>query len=361
MKKRDQIFALAVLVILIVAGLFIFGKLTSFTFVKGKDETKVELKAEVPQPAQPTPPASINFRDINNTQGDVHVGHNFGLDENAIRKMFKEQEKKFEKRLESGPKNKEENDLLKIQLAAVQDKLADVEKALADREIVLTETQEALESAELKNAVPEDQLANAQEKLKQGDSSEAEAILTQVLEDAETHVIAGAEAAYRLGELAYDRIDYRDARKYYYRAVQLTPNNLLYLNQAGFVANTLGEYDKAIEYFEKVLASNLKNFGPEHPKVAFIWNNLGEAWREKGQYDKAIAFYEKALVSNLKTLGPDHPNVAINWNSLGLAWDSKGDYDKAIEYFEKALASNLKSFGLEHHKVALRWNNLGTA
>ena len=99
--------------------------------------------------------------------------------------------------------------------------------------------------------------------------------------------------------------------------------------------------------------------GPQHPKVAIDWNNLGEAWRAKGDYDQAIGYYEKALASDLTTFGPQHPKVAIRWNNLGMAWKGKGDYDQAIEYYEKALKV-FKQFGLDH-RVRVVAGNLASA
>ena len=71
-----------------------------------------------------------------------------------------------------------------------------------------------------------------------------------------------AEEAYRLGRMAYQRNDYQAARDHYYRALELNPENPLYLNGVGFLALTLGEYDKSIKYFEKALAIDLKTLGP---------------------------------------------------------------------------------------------------
>jgi len=134
----------------------------------------------------------------------------------------------------------------------------------------------------------------------------------------------------------------------------------------GEMASLLGEelfsgsqYDLAIEYYEKALESDLKTFGPDHPRVATTWNNLGLAWNAKGDYDKAIGYFEKALESDLKTFGPNHPNLSIYWNNLGSAWDNKLEHDKAIEYYEKALASDLENFGPDDPNVATSWNNLG--
>ncbi len=98
----------------------------------------------------------------------------------------------------------------------------------------------------------------------------------------------------------------------------------------GLAYDSKGDYDRAIEYFKKALAIDLKKLGPEHPSVAGNYNSLGSAYQRKGDYDRAIEYYQKALAIDLKKLGPEHPNVAIGYNNLGLAYDSKGDYDRAI-------------------------------
>jgi tetratricopeptide (TPR) repeat protein len=170
-----------------------------------------------------------------------------------------------------------------------------------------------------------------------------------------------AEVAFRLAELAEDRIDYQTAQVYYDRAIQLAPDNGFYLNEAGSLANTLSKYDTAIEFFEKALALVLKTHGPDHSDVATSWSNLGIAWKYKGQYDKAIVYYEKALASHLKSFGLEHPKVATCWSNLGGVWANKDDYDKAIDYYQKALASDIKTFGPEYPTVAIRWNNMGGA
>ena len=104
--------------------------------------------------------------------------------------------------------------ILAKELSAVQDKLANTEQALRDHKAVLAETKQALQSEKLKNVAPADQLEEAQKKLNQGDTSEAEAVFAQVLKLTDQHTEAGAEAAFRLAKLAYDRVDYRAAQKY---------------------------------------------------------------------------------------------------------------------------------------------------
>lgn len=178
-------------------------------------------------------------------------------------------------------------------------------------------------------------------------------------------------ATYRnnLGAAWNAKGNYDKAIEYYEKALNSDlknygedhPNVATYRNNLGATWKAKGEYDKAIEYYEMALNSDLKNFGENHPKVATRWNNLGEVWRAKGKYDKAIGYYEKALNSDLKSFGENHPNIAAHRNNLGVAWNAKGEHDKAIEYIEKALKSDLKTFGENHSNVATYRNNLGTA
>ncbi len=162
---------------------------------------------------------------------------------------------------------------------------------------------------------------------------------------------------------------YDKAIEYYEKALESDlniygedhPNVATYRNNLGATWKAKGDYDKAIEYYEMALKSDLSNFGESHPKVATRWNNLGEAWRSKGKYDKAIEYYEMALKSDLNHFGEDHPNIAAYRNNLGVTWNARGEHDKAIEYLEKALESDIKTFGEKHSNVATYRNNLGTA
>src|SRR5436309_1574901 len=53
-------------------------------------------------------------------------------------------------------------------------------------------------------------------------------------------------------------------------------------------------------------AINLKLFGEEHPDVAMGYNNLGFAWLYKGDFNKALNYYEKSYDIIRKTYGAEH-------------------------------------------------------
>ena len=90
------------------------------------------------------------------------------------------------------------------------------------------------------------------------------------------------------------------------------------------VSSFASEYDRSIEFLNSILTIKAD--------FSDALNNLGEAWFVKCEYDKAIEYFEKALKSDIKAFGEDHSNVATLLNNLGVTWDSKGDYDKAIKY-----------------------------
>jgi tetratricopeptide (TPR) repeat protein len=321
---------LIALVIVVAGGLFYFGKIG-----------KLNLKAKGFEIGIEAPPERT---------------------EESIEKELRGKEKNLQEQLDlEATDDQEKFNTLQQELAGVHAKLADTKKALADSNAALSAVGKSLENEKLKQAVSEEKLAEAKQKLEAGDASALENLFSQFIDAKQSQDAPWAEVAFSLGKLAEDRIDYKTAQNYFEQAVQLAPANSLYLNEAGILAGTLGYFDKAIEYFEKALASDLKSLGPEHPNIARAWNNLGSVWQEKGEYDKAIDYYGKALESVLKSFGLEYPNVASCWNNLGLAWQNKKEYDKAIEYFEKALDSILKSLGSEHPKVATCWNNLGLA
>ncbi|MBO94227.1 MAG: hypothetical protein CMI32_04930 [Opitutales bacterium] len=53
--------------------------------------------------------------------------------------------------------------------------------------------------------------------------------------------------------------------------------------------------------------------------AAAAYDSLAKDYYDAGNYDKAIAYYEKALAIDLKTLDPEHPQIVATYNNVGLA------------------------------------------
>jgi len=131
------------------------------------------------------------------------------------------------------------------------------------------------------------------------------------------------------------------------------------LSKLGNCEKKFGNFDKALEYYEKSLANRLKTLGGDHPDVANSYNNIGSIWSDKDEYNKALEYYEKCLAIELKTLGSEDPAVASSYNNIGAIWYRRREYDKTMVYNEKSLEIRLKTLGGEHPAVADSYNNFG--
>jgi tetratricopeptide (TPR) repeat protein len=100
----------------------------------------------------------------------------------------------------------------------------------------------------------------------------------------------------------------QEKREHYEESVKLEPENSLYLNELGSILHEIGEYKKALEYYEKALpiANKLDKrvFGNSH--IAIILNNIGSACHELGKYEEALENYENAFKNFTQFLGKDH-------------------------------------------------------
>ena len=71
--------------------------------------------------------------------------------------------------------------------------------------------------------------------------------------------------------------------------------------------------------------------------------NIGSVYYFKGDYDKALNYYERALAIR-EEIG-DKSGMGINLNNIGIVHHDKGDYKKALDYYERSLAIQ-KEIGL---------------
>ncbi|NIM12452.1 MAG: tetratricopeptide repeat protein [Candidatus Aminicenantes bacterium] len=140
-----------------------------------------------------------------------------------------------------------------------------------------------------------------------------------------------------------------------------TPNDASLLNALASTIHDLGDYRKAIEYFEQALEIDRWVYGKGDERVAVRLNNLGEAWRALKDPKKAIEYYKQALTILKNVYGGKHQKVATILNNLGSAWFSLNEQESAIGYFKQALSIDQEVYGKEHQNVANDFSNLGSA
>ena len=103
-----------------------------------------------------------------------------------------------------------------------------------------------------------------------------------------------------------------------------------------------GTFALAARLYAAQVEAELLEPTPSWVQLSFLYNQLGFALNNVAQSDKALEYYRKSLAIDLKQLGPGHPYVAISYNNIGEVHRAKGEYDKALENYRKALAIQLK-------------------
>lgn len=127
-----------------------------------------------------------------------------------------------------------------------------------------------------------------------------------------------------LGKAYYEKGDYKKAFEMFERVVALRPSHFEAYNNRGNAYNSLGRLEEAVADYDKAIALNPSNF------VAY--NNRGNIFNSTGQFDKAVADYDKAIALN--------PSDSALYANRGNIFNRTGQFDKAIEDYSKAAALN---------------------
>ena len=106
------------------------------------------------------------------------------------------------------------------------------------------------------------------------------------------------------------------------------------LNNIGQIFKARGDYDKALEYSERVLAI-CREIGDKAGEGTTL-NNLSQIFTARGDYATALTYLEQSLAIQ-REIGDKH-GESVTINNLAQIFKARGDYDKALEYSERDLA-----------------------
>ena len=85
----------------------------------------------------------------------------------------------------------------------------------------------------------------------------------------------------------------------------------------GDVLKNKGNYDGALEMYERRHAIEEKSLNPGHPSLAMTYGNIGDILKNKGNYAGALEMYERCHAIEEKSLDPEHPSLATTYNNIG--------------------------------------------
>ncbi|MFM6512523.1 MAG: tetratricopeptide repeat protein [Microcystis panniformis] len=164
-----------------------------------------------------------------------------------------------------------------------------------------------------------------------------------------------------LGNAYYSLGEYQKAIEFYQQSLAIKREigdrggEAASYNNLGIVYKSLGEYQKAIEFHQPSLAIT-REIGDRRGE-ANSYNNLGNVYDSLGEYQKAIEFHQQSLA--IKREIGDRGGEAYSYNNLGNVYDSLGEYQKAIEFYQQSLAIT-REIG-DRGGEAYSYNNLGNA
>ncbi len=174
---------------------------------------------------------------------------------------------------------------------------------------------------------------------------------------------------------AYNALgEYRLALDFYQQALKINENlpdekwSRIYLfrqpsrtgaihSNIGQVYLNLGEYTKALEFFQKASAIT-KQRGDKKGEVLTI-NAIANIQSKLGKYESALDYYQEAL-EIIKTIDTEKKNLeATTIHNIGKVYLKTGKYQLALDLFQQALTIN-QQFGSQNSTMVIL-NNIGQA
>jgi len=101
----------------------------------------------------------------------------------------------------------------------------------------------------------------------------------------------------------------------------------------GVLYNNVGQYQKALEYYQKVLVIRQKMGNPKGEAAEL--SNIGTLYSNSGQYEKALEHYQQAVAISREI--NDRRGESAGVSNIGTVYNKLGQYQKALNYYQQAL------------------------
>ena len=145
----------------------------------------------------------------------------------------------------------------------------------------------------------------------------------------------------------FDKGDFEKAIEYLDKLLEINPNSIDALSNKGITLNNMGRFDEALSYYNKVLEIEPNNTITLINKAYILMHDIKD-YEEAVKYynillkmDKKV-FKEKIDYSNFK-----YPDILLHiWNNKGLALFNLGKYEEAVSCYNETLKidpGNLKA------------------
>ena len=190
--------------------------------------------------------------------------------------------------------------------------------------------------------------------------------LAQIEETVAKDIKLEIEELFSQGNLSFKFGEYNKALDMYQKALDISvqvlgedhPNTATSYNYLAITLNVQGKYDDAEPLFKKALEIRRQVLGEWHPDTATSYNNIAFNLYAQDKYDDAELLYKKALEISRRILGEDHLGTATHYNNLALNLHAQGKYDDADLLYKKALEISRRVLGENHTSTVTTYNNI---
>ena len=172
-----------------------------------------------------------------------------------------------------------------------------------------------------------------------------------------------------IGSLAMDVGDYDKALLFYQKSEDIYtvffhgihPDIVTIYNKlAYYYSEAEHNYEKAISYHTKSKDMAAEIYGKNHGNVAIAWNNIGQCYGEIRHYEEAYNCYMEALQISQNLYGTSHFTIAEIYNNLAGLYSDQDKFEEAAKMQKQALSIFVEVYGEKHRAVAIAYNNLGS-
>jgi Flp pilus assembly protein TadD len=158
----------------------------------------------------------------------------------------------------------------------------------------------------------------------------------------------------RDGVNAIEKHDYDRAKKLFYRAYLLDPDDPFTLNNLGYVAELEGDIDRAQRYYDlaaqhksEAIVDKSDNEAAQGKPVSKVAGNAEDQKLELNRVNvRALALLQKDRAPEADLLLQQalkmQPNNPFTLNNMGFAKEKEGEYESALSYYTAAAKQNSK-------------------
>jgi predicted Zn-dependent protease len=130
--------------------------------------------------------------------------------------------------------------------------------------------------------------------------------------------------------------------RYAEMAAKLVPGNAVFMGNFGCVLANLGRRDEAVARLRAAMAID--------PNLSYLYENLGDIYREAGDEASALREYHQAIRVSERD-SSEQPESPRFWHVLARLYQKIGDYDKAADARASASDAGLNEvYGGDHRQ-----------